>query len=261
MATASDEVTSLIEQLRGDDGGLKVSAAQRLAIFRDRAAAPSLAAAMQDAAGSREVRVAATMALAACGTRESVEPLLAILSDPDPLMAQAAAVALENLTGHREMFDGFAASEERARQVQAWQAWFHGTTWNAVQRELIARLGGDDRDVVRRAAVALGHVGGDAACTALRNCLVQRRDDNPYPEWMKSHSGDGAQFNSLSPANPRTLQAVTRSLGYLKDRQAVPLLAETLFVNSDPSGSNLFLAEACMLKPWAESARPRRNRP
>ena len=53
------------------------------------------------------------MALAACGTRASVEPLFSALSDADPLVAQAASIALENLTGHAETFDAFAPSNAR----------------------------------------------------------------------------------------------------------------------------------------------------
>jgi len=57
---------------------------------------------------------------------------------------------------------------------------------------------------------------------------------------------DGTRFNSLSEVNPRTLQAVTRSLGYLQDAVAVPLLAETLAQHNHPSTGNLFLAEAAV---------------
>ena len=111
---------------------------------------------------------------------------------------------------------------------------------------MIARLASADRDVVRRAAVALGHTGGPAASEPLRQYLVEHRDINPYPEWKKEHKVDATQFNSLSEANPRTLQAVTRSLGYLRDAGAVPLLAETLAQHDHPDTGNLFLAEAAV---------------
>ena len=186
------------------------------------------------------------MALANCGTRDSVEPLLAALADRDPLAAQAAAVALENLTGHAEPLDAFASAEQREREIQQWHAWFHGTTWDAIEQELVARIGNPDRDVVRRAAVALGHVGGKTARAALRDYVLRHRDENPYPDWMKQgHHGDGARFNAADSVNPRSLQAVTRALGCLKDAESVPMLAETIARNSDPAGSNLFLAEAC----------------
>ncbi len=217
----ADGVGALVKQLGDPDEGMRITAAQRLAVFRDRSAAPGLAGLLRD--GSREVRVAAAMALAACGTRESAGPLLGARDDPDPLVARAAEVALENLTG---------------------QARFRGAAWEEVEADLVRRLGSGDRDAVRRAAVALGHVGGDPARAALRAYVARERDNNPYPEWRKTHQGDGAMFNAQSPANPRTLQAATRSLGYLRDREAVPLLAETLGRHADPAAGNLFLAEA-----------------
>ena len=217
LATGKEEVAALVAQLQGDNGGLKISSAQRLSVFRAPEAAPALASLLDD--DSREVRVAAAMALGACGTRESVPPLLAALTTGDPLTAQAAAVALENLTGHREEFNGFAAPAERAAQAEKWRAWFAATNWQSIEQDLVRRLQDPDRDVVRRAAVALGHIGQDAARDALRTYVARERENNPYPEWRKSHSGDGARFNSLSPANPRTLQAATRSLGYLQGRQ------------------------------------------
>ena len=244
LATGPEEVAALTAQLQGTNAGLRVSAAQRLAIFRDRAAAPALADNLRDE--SCEVRVAAALALATCGTRASVSPLLTALADPEPLVSQAAAVALENLTGRGAAWDAFASVAERQQQAQSLGAEFQNPDWNQLERELIGRLNSTDRDVVRRSAVALGHVGGEAARSALRSHLARERENNPYPEWRKNHNGDGAMFNSASPANPRTLQAVARSLGYLQDTGAVSLLAETVLRNSDPASGNLFLAEAAV---------------
>ena len=168
------------------------------------------------------------MALAACGTRDSVEPLLAALRDGDPLTAQAAGIALENLTGHTQELEAFAASRQRREDAAAWATWFGTHSWDVIERDLVERLQSGDRDEVRRAAVALGHVGGDAARDALRAYVASERAVNPYPEWRKDHQGDSATFNADSPANPRTLQEVTRALGYLRDQDAVALLADTL---------------------------------
>jgi HEAT repeat protein len=240
-----DEVAALTRQLQGDDEAFRISAAQRLAVFRDRSAAAALAQSLGSAL--REGRVAAAVSLAACGTRESVAPLLAALDDADPLVRQAAVMALENLTGHTEPFAAFATAEEREAQAEPWRTWFRRTPWPAIEAQLIDRLAHGDRDQQRRAAVALGHVGGDAARAALRAYAFAHRADNPFPEWRKEgrNRGDGTRFNSLAEVNPRTLQAATRSLGYLGDRAAVPLLAEMLRTHSpDPEKGNLFLAEA-----------------
>jgi HEAT repeat protein len=266
---SSEEVAALVAQLQGLESGrlwpttagrgsvhpttagrgsdwdaaaIQISAASRLSVFRDPQAAPVLAD--QLGAPLRELRVAAALALASCGTRASVPPLLDALADREPLVAQAAAVALENLTGQASAFEAFAPREQRQLQAEAWRQWFDERSWDDIEQALLARLASADRDVVRRAAVALGHTGSAAACEPLRRYLAEHREINPYPEWKKTHKVDGTRFNALSEANPRTLQAVTRSLGYLRDAAAVPLLAETLAQHDHPDTGNLFLAEA-----------------
>lgn len=245
LATGSDEVATLVGQLQGTDSALKISASQRLSIFRDPAAASALAECLRDS--DRQVQVAAALALATCGTRDSVSPLLKTLIDPDPLVAQAAAVALENVTGHAGTFDAFASMEVRSRQTRAWQAWFADNSWDDIELALIQRLADPDRDVVRRAAVALGRVGAEAARVALRKYVDAARGTNPYPDWQKAgYRGDNARFNALAPVNPRTLQAATRAIGMLGDTEAVPMLADTIRDNSHPKTGNLFLAEAAV---------------
>ncbi|MCH5377153.1 MAG: HEAT repeat domain-containing protein, partial [Planctomycetes bacterium] len=242
--TDADEVAGLISQLRDGNWKENLSAAQRLAIFRDPEAAPALA---ERLTGSRrEVRVAVAIALAACGTRESVPPLLEALTDSDPLVAQAAAMALENLTGHTRPFDAFASTRRREQQAAQWRDWFTATGWPQIEAELIGRIASEDRDVVRRAAVALGHTGSPAARDALRRYVDRERNVNPYPEWKKTHQVDGTRFNAMADVNPRTLQAVARAIGYLQDADAVTLLAETLAQHNHPDTGNLFLAEACV---------------
>ncbi|MFI5379699.1 MAG: HEAT repeat domain-containing protein [Tepidisphaerales bacterium] len=258
LATGAQEVAALIANLQGGDTGLKVSSAQRLAIFRDPAAAPALAKCLADK--SREVRVACAIVLAGCGTRESVPFILDALTDPDPLVAQSAAIALENLTGHSREFDAFASSAQRSQQAHAWRQWFAETGWGRIEDELIRRLASPDRDIVRRAAVALGHIGGRHASAALGNYVALDRDNSALLAWRKKHQGDEARFNSLDPMNPRTLQAMTRSVGYLEDAAMAPILADILRQQSDPANGNLFIAEAAaealgrIATPDAESA-------
>ena len=235
--TGNQEVAELIARLRDSDENRRISAAQRLGIFRQRAAAPALALCLHDE--QREVRVAAAIALAACGTRESIAPLLDALPDQDLLAARAAALALANLTAHQVVLD-----PRQTCEAGAWREWMDANPWEMMETDLIRRLSGNDRDDVRKAAIALGHVGGDAGRRSLREYVLRERGRNPYPEWMKSHNGDNARFNSHDDANPRTLQAAVRALGWLRDAEAVPMLMETLRLNSDPHTGNLFLAEA-----------------
>ncbi len=244
-ATGEDEVDALVMQLRGDDGALKTSAAQVLAIFRDPKAAPALAEALNDA--SRETRLAAAVALAACGTRDSITPLLKSLNDDDPVVAQAAAMALENLTGHSEPFNPFVDEMNRKNGARAWESWCANTSWETIGSELTKQVESGDRDRVRRAAVALGHTGDTTACESLRDYLSNKQGDNPYPAWRKEgHVGDSATFNALSAVNPRTLQAVTRAIGCLGDPADVPMLSALIAAHSNPDAGNLFLAEAAV---------------
>jgi HEAT repeat protein len=240
-----DDVDSLIAVLQGDDAELKISAAHRLAIFRDPKAAPALADCLADA--RRELRVAATVALAACGTRDSVPPLIQALADADLLVARGAAVALENLTGHRESHSHATVNGNYDMEAEAWRTWFANTTWGAIEAALIRRVETGDREDVRHAAVALGHTGGSAALPALRHYIERMQSNNPYPAWMADgHTSDNARFNAYSDVNPRTLQAATRAVGYLGDTQAVPMLSGLLIEHGRPKTGNLFLAEAAV---------------
>ena len=243
-ATGTQEVAALVAQLKASDADLRISAAQRLGLFRHRTAAPALALCLRDE--QREVRVAAAIALAACGNRDSVPPLLGALMDADPLAAQAAALALENLTAHPQPFDAFGDNACRTRQADAWREWLRQNSWNSIESALVKRLSGNDRDDIRKAALALGHTGGSAACTGLREYVIREHERNPYPEWRKSHRGDNARFNSLEDVNPRTLQAAVRSLGWLGDTASTGMLAQTLSENVIPEKANLFLAEAAV---------------
>ncbi len=250
-ATGAQEVAALLAGLLDPDANLRISAAQRLGLFRHRSAAPALATCLRD--DKREVRVAAAVALAACGNRESVPPLLDALRDADPLAAQAAAMALENLTANPQPFDPFGDKAAQTRQADAWRAWLQQNPWDVLEKEWVTRLSGNDRDDVRKAAVALGHAGGTAGGNGLRDYVAREHTRNPYPQWAKTHRGDNARFNSLDDANPRTLQAAVRSLGWLcaadspqAPSAALPLLALILEQNSNPDAANLFLAESAV---------------
>ncbi len=204
----------------------RIAAANRLAMLRDPASAPALLEALDDPV--REVRVAVVLALSACGTRDSVGPLAALLDDMDPTVARAAAVALENLTGGDGGWDGQFAAED----------------WLRLEERLISQLDDGDRATRRRAVIALGRIGGDPARQALRRFVERESSDNPYPPFRRANREDRFTFDAASPMNPRTLQAAVRALGHLQDHAAVPLLGSILADHHDPETANLFLAEA-----------------
>jgi HEAT repeat protein len=202
------EVARLCGLLAADAADARISAARRLAVFRDRAAAGPLCAALGDSDSA--VRAEAAMALAACGNRQAAGPLTAALADSDPRAAQAAHVALENLTGRRIAFNAFAAAD-KPRGLAAWRAWHEGLDWPAVETDLIARLGASDAVVVHKAIEALGHVGADRGRAALRDWLAKARADDK--------------------SDLRAVMAAMRALGHLRDAKAVGLLGEILARN------------------------------
>ena len=241
-----DELTVLVEHLRGSRDALKISAAQRLALLREHCAARPLAKCLGET--NREVRVAAALALAACGTRESIPPLLKHLNDPDPVVAQSAAMALENLTG-------------QTLTRNQWESWFASNSWSDIEADLLrvlcnCRREGPHSSLAeisqsftsaageRAAIVALGHIGGDAGRAALREFIRERAVENPYPPFVKDNRTDNFTFSAKSPLNPRTLQEAARALGHLRDTKALPLFRELLAKNIDPRTGNLFLVEA-----------------
>ncbi|OHB85968.1 MAG: hypothetical protein A2V98_09340 [Planctomycetes bacterium RBG_16_64_12] len=173
-------------------------------------------------------------------------PLLETLNDQDPVVAQAAAVALENLTAHAEPFQPFGPATERLSQAEAWRAWFQANPWETIEQSLIERISNEDRATRRRAIVALGHVGGDAARAALRQFVAQEKNNNPYPPFENDNRTDRFTFPADSPLNPRTLQEAVRALGYLQDAGAVALLRGILDDHVDPKTGNLYLAEAAI---------------
>ena len=259
--SAEDDRVAMLAGLQSKDPARQHAAAQRAGLARDPLAAPALAACL--GSPDREVRVAAAVALAACGTRESLAPLTLALTEPDPLVAQAAAMALENLCGAPLAgFDAFAPADQRGAAVRAWQEHAPPPGDDRWLAQRVADLAGADRDQARRAAVALAHCGGPAAAAALREKFLALRGINPLPAWRADHShrGDGARFNSLEAVNPRSLQEITRALGTVGGDGVVALMAETVAANLDPETGNLFLAEAAVEalarvgSPAAESA-------
>jgi len=227
--------------LTSGDSDLRVSACRRLLNTHDRRYARALAPLLKDPL--REVRVASALALSGCGNRASLAPLLIALDDPDPVVAQAAAVALENLTAHTEEFNSFAPAKERRRQAETWRNWCQSVPWEAHELALIADLKGEERVRKHRAVVALGHIGGDKAKAALREFLTEVSKTHPYKE---RGPGEGITFAADSPLNPRLTQEAARALGYLGDADAIPVLKQILGRNLSSRKSNLFLAEACL---------------
>ena len=239
--TGAAEWKAVESWLTNKDADLRISACQRLLGTNDSRYSKALTGLLKDP--NREVRVAAALALSGCGDRTALSHLLDALDDPDPVAAQAAAQALENLTAHAEVFDPFGDARQRRSQADKWRAWFKSLSWESHEEALIAQLKGSDRVLKHKAIVALAHIGGDNAKKALRELLIEESKKNPYGQ---RGPGEGITFAANSPLNPRITQEAARSLGYLRDADAVPVLKEILGKNLSSRKTNLFLAEACV---------------
>ncbi len=199
------EVARSCRELSSDEPGQRLSAARRLGILRDPAASGALLAALGDA--EAEVRCAAALALATCADRSAVPGLLDALADEHPLVAQAADVALEGLTGQRLGFDAFAG--DRGGEVDRWRRWFEEHGRHAPEQELVAALTAPGADGVQAAIEALGHGCDDEGRTALFSYLE------------REHTG----------GDLRPVLGAARALGHLREVRAVPLLVEILEAN------------------------------
>jgi HEAT repeat protein len=237
LASGHDEIAALLQQLEGDEETLKISAAQRLAILRSSEAAPFLAKCLSST--NREVLVATALALASCGTRSSVPALLSVVENGEAVVAQAAAVALENITGRPG-----GLTEDRSATAD-WRGWLAANSWEQIEQSLLRKLA-DTNEASRSAIVALGHIGSRAACDALSEFVAQGAQKNPYPVFEKHNRTDNFTFSAGSSLNPRTMQEAVRALGQLKATNAVPLLRTLLTNNIAPETGNLFLAEAAI---------------
>jgi len=146
------QVRENLTALAATSPAVRARAAESLGFLRAYAAGAALAKRLRDDR-SAEVRRNAALALAWCGDRGAVPPLLTSLDDRDWLAAQAAHVALTNLTGMEFPFNAAAPAPQRAAQAKAWRDW-----WAAVPPDRAdgllqtLRQGGDTQ------AAAIGEV-------------------------------------------------------------------------------------------------------
>lgn len=134
------QVAENLAKLNNDSATVRAGAIEALGFLRAYRTEPQLIAALHD--GAPEVRRQAAMALAWCGSRTAVEPLLAALSDDDWLTRQAAHVSLGNLTGMEFEFDSTGSAATRAEQIEAWQKWWATVPADRPPQEVLALLEG-----------------------------------------------------------------------------------------------------------------------
>lgn len=169
------------ELLRADSNDKRVRAAESLGLLRAYVAEPDLIGRLADQAA--EVRLQAAMALAWCGSRAALQPLVSALDDNDWLVRQAAHVSLSNLTGMEFPFDADAPSTVRIAQVNAWHAWVSGIVEGEVPRDVAELLKGE---VARSGAVT--------ASTTYRGPADILADGQIGPEYWQTKNVDPPQW-------------------------------------------------------------------
>ena len=144
------------------------------------------------------------MALAWCGGRTAVSPLIEVLGDTDWVTRQSAHVSLTNLTAMEFPFDSLATPARRDRQATVWRDWWSAVPPDRPPADVLALLDGPS-DVLTDTAItwrhergfrALGALGGDGAVATVLESL------GPAPP--------------TAPTNRRMVRAAIRALGRLR---------------------------------------------
>ena len=134
------QVDEQLTKLSATAPQVRAGAAEALGFLRATHAEPALVALLRDS--QCEVRRQAALALAWCGGRAAIPPLLRALDDRDWLTRQGAHVALVNLTGMEFPFDSAASSELREQQSDVWQQWWRRVPRDGMPLEILALLDG-----------------------------------------------------------------------------------------------------------------------
>jgi len=119
---------------------VRAAAAEALGFLRAHAAGDALIERLGDE--SLDVRRQVAMALAWCGSRKAVIPLLDALDDRDWFVRQAAHVSLTNLTGMEFAFHATTPREKRAEQAAVWRNWWATVPDDQPPKEVLDLLAG-----------------------------------------------------------------------------------------------------------------------
>jgi len=134
------QVAENVTKLTADSSPVRAAGAEALGFLRAYSAEGPLIERLDDPAV--EVRRQATMALAWCGGRLCVQPLLKALDDEDWVVRQAAHVSLTNLTGMEFPFASTASIPLRNSQAQAWRDWWATVPSDRPPKEVLDLLAG-----------------------------------------------------------------------------------------------------------------------
>ena len=134
------QVAANVAKLRSEVAAVRAGAAEALGFLRAYSAEPMLLEQLGDP--EVEVRRQVVMALAWCGGRKAIGPLMNALNDKDWVTRQAAQVALTNLTGMEFDFDALASPERRKEQIGVWRSWWATVPADRPPKDVLDLLAG-----------------------------------------------------------------------------------------------------------------------
>ena len=161
-----ESLENLLSHLSGEPSGI-LSAIQMLGLLREKQAAPQLELLLSN--DLPEIRMNAALALASCGTTNSLRPLVQAMIQGEPMVASAAHRSLQTLTGSTGEFNPFAPKSERFKNAADWLGLLHRSRLLAVESNLVVLV--QQKKPTEDVMNALGQIGSPSAATAICDYL------------------------------------------------------------------------------------------
>lgn len=119
---SSSRYASQFADLRSDTAGTRWNAVQSLGETGDPEVVPEILPLLNDS--DVFVRMAVARVCGDLASPLAVEPLIVSLGDEEPVVREAAMVALRIITGRDFGFDPNGKASERAKRIKAWSSWW-----------------------------------------------------------------------------------------------------------------------------------------
>ncbi|MHC4517662.1 MAG: HEAT repeat domain-containing protein, partial [Planctomycetota bacterium] len=194
----AQQVAEQMAKLASGTEHARARAAEALGFLRAYDAEDALIERLHD--NSVNVRHQVAMALAWCGGRRAMAPLLGALSDSDAITRQAAHVSLTNLSGMEFPFDAMAPPPERSAQISQWRRWWDQAPSNGAPESVFQLLKDWPLRAHSRSATASSTYKGPA------DVLV---DGMVGPEFWQTKNVSFPQWCTVDLGRPQKISRVT----------------------------------------------------
>ena len=192
------QVAEQTAKLHSHSEHTRAGAAEALGFLRAYDAEESLIERLFDK--SAYVRRQVAMALAWCGSRKTIAPLLDALEDADAVTRQATHVALTNLTGMEFPFDTMAPSPKRTAQISVWRDWWETVPSNQPPAEVLQLLEGWKHRPHGGSVTASSTYRGppDVLTDGLLGPGFWQTKNVPFPQWCTIDLGRPQQISLVT---------------------------------------------------------------